>query len=492
MLLGVSHAGEFPLYERLEEITGVQVTFVHPPFGQSPQQHLELIKNAASMPDIIEWNWSEHYPGGPQQAINDGLIVPLNDLIQQHASNLWRVVTENEEVGRWITTDEGSYYVFPFLRLDPQLRVPVAPFFKADWLDAVGLAPPETLDEWHNVLTAFKSYDFETMGQSEEYPLLIFCYVPWLEDYIEMPFFMESNVFASAFGVSHGFYSAKTGIEYGPIQPEYREMLKMLSEWYAQGLIHPSLSQPERYDDFVEAIVKTGAWIGSFWLSGYVSPFRLVAAPLPKGNMSGSLPLGYSIDPVYDGSRSAAISSQSEHQVEAVRWLDVAYTDMGSMIFNYGIEGETYEVTRKVATLLPETLKDLQNNYNGGSEWRSKILQFARAYSGGPYVLSESFMTQYREATGLSASTMSARLGEGAQNSPEAILRLYPENRQSFDQIMFEVEQHHFRSFIAFVTGQRPIEEFDDFVKKALALGIPRARNILNEAWQRFQSKNRF
>ena len=38
-------------------------------------------------PDIIEYKWTA-YPGGPQAAIDDGVIIPLNDIFEKYCPNI--------------------------------------------------------------------------------------------------------------------------------------------------------------------------------------------------------------------------------------------------------------------------------------------------------------------------------------------------------------------------------------------------------------------
>ena len=71
--------------QELQARTGVDLEFLHPAVGQENEQFSLLIASG-ELPDIIEWNWSG-YAGGIQKAIDDGVILPLNDLIAQYAPN---------------------------------------------------------------------------------------------------------------------------------------------------------------------------------------------------------------------------------------------------------------------------------------------------------------------------------------------------------------------------------------------------------------------
>ena len=76
-----------------------------------------------------------------------------------------------------------------------------------------------------------------------------------------------------------------------------------------------------------------------------------------------------------------------------------------------------------------------------------------------------------------------------AQAEPEAVLSFFPAERRSYDDIMAEIKQYHLHSFIAFISGQRPIDKFPDYVMAIKRMGIHRAEEILNEAWRKFYTK---
>lgn len=55
-----------------------------------------------------------------------------------------------------IKTDDGNYFAFPFIRGEDKLCYTVGGFVRQDWHEELGMEVPTTVDEWHDVLTAFK------------------------------------------------------------------------------------------------------------------------------------------------------------------------------------------------------------------------------------------------------------------------------------------------------------------------------------------------
>ena len=88
--------------KKLQENTGITIEFQHPAVGQVAEQFNLLLSNR-TLPDIIEYSWMT-YAGGPQKAIEDGVVLPLNDVIDSYCPNLKAYLAENPQVDKMITT----------------------------------------------------------------------------------------------------------------------------------------------------------------------------------------------------------------------------------------------------------------------------------------------------------------------------------------------------------------------------------------------------
>ena len=54
---------------------------------------------------------------------------------------------------------------------------------------------------------------------------------------------------------------------------------------------------------------------------------------------------------------------------------------------------------------------------------------------------------------------------------------------------MEDIEQYHLRSMIGFISGRRPLEEFQEYVQRIRVMGVDEAARILDEAWRLFYAK---
>ncbi len=114
----VSNLSETPLGKAWCKDSGVDVEFVHA--QDNDQFNLMLASN--DLTDIIETNWTE-FPGGPEAALKNNQIISLNDVIDQYAPNLKKFLEENPEIDKACKTDNGTYYMFPFVRNDEKLLI---------------------------------------------------------------------------------------------------------------------------------------------------------------------------------------------------------------------------------------------------------------------------------------------------------------------------------------------------------------------------------
>ena len=109
--------GDTEIGKDWQKNTGVTIEFQHPTAGQATEQ-FNLIIADGDYPDLWHRNWSSSstYPGGPEKAMADGVILDLTDLINEYCPNLKAFLEANPDVDRQVKTDSGKYYVFQVSR----------------------------------------------------------------------------------------------------------------------------------------------------------------------------------------------------------------------------------------------------------------------------------------------------------------------------------------------------------------------------------------
>lgn len=477
-LIGIVNShNDVPFFQKWQEKTGVSLEFTAPPAGQA-REALNVMLASGDLPDMIEYNFMS-FPGGPEKAISDGYILRLNDLIDKYAPNLKKYLAEHPEIDKMVKTDSGSYYVFPFIRGDEYLQVFQGPMIRKDWLDELGLPVPETIDEWTTTLRAFK----EKKGAAA--PLSL----------VSKPrFFNESynGAFLGAYGVTQGFYQEDGKVKFGPVEPGFKEYLRLFQSWYKEGLLDKNIATVDgKALDSNLASGATGATIGN--AGGGMGKWQplieandpkavLVAAPYPVLSKGEKPKFGQRNQP-YSSEGTVAITTTAKDPELAVRMLDYGYSEEGHMFFNFGEEGVSYEMVDgypKYTDLLmnnPEKLAPAQ-----------AISLHARGSYNGPFVQDKRYAEQFfalqtqRDAIEIWKNTDVAKY----QLPP---ITPTPEESSEYATIMNDINTLVDEMTIKIILGEESADQFESYVEKMKSLRLDRAIEIQTAALERYNNR---
>lgn len=136
-------------------------------------------------------------------------------------------------------------------------------WLRRDWMDKLGLEPPRTLDDVENIVRAFIEEDPGENGEGETIGLLC-----------DTKFNAETGIWYNmapvfdAFGAYPGIWFPKEDgtIEYGSIQPEMKNAVRKLREWYEEGIIDPQFllrTAPNNAQLVIDG--KCGSFFGWWW-----------------------------------------------------------------------------------------------------------------------------------------------------------------------------------------------------------------------------------
>lgn len=465
-------------YKELEKLTGVKVKFEHPPAGEEGDQQFSLMMASNELPDVIEYNWSR-VPGGAEAYLESGQIVKLNDYLEEYAPNLTKVLDEYPEYRKQISTDDGSIYGFPFLRGVEQdgnkenltFRGPI---MRKDWLDNLGLDVPTTIDEWYTVLKAFKTEDPNGNGEDDELP-----------HHLEI----QSNVFLSAWGLTFDFYQVDGEVKYGPYEPEYKEYLETMNKWYEEGLIDPEYVVTD--GDLLDANIttsKTGSWYGfvAGGMGKYLDlmnddpDFELVGAPYPTLN-KGDLPAAGHQTTEFEGI-AATITKDNEHIEETVKWLDQGYSEEGHMLFNWGVEGESYEMVDG-EPLFTELITDNPE----GLPFQEAEALYTRAGWFGPFVTDPLHQKQLFHHAEQEEAVAAWAAAENDILMP--FITHTPEESDEIAELLSDIYAHKNTLSHQFINGDESLDNFDQYLETLKDLGIEQVIEIKQAALDRYEQR---
>lgn len=219
-----------PSYQKLSENTNIKINYIIPATGEEEAQ-FNLLIASGNYPDIIVGNTGISYPGGMDQAVEDGCFIDLAPYAEEYMPNYLALIKENDQSYKEATTLENRMAV-AYAKYMPEFEGKELQWWgqviRKDLLDKAGLDIPETVDEWENALKAFKD-----MG-------------------IEVPYSMLNTTgmdqaLLAAYGIEKapvdfrndiGIYPGSDGkLTYGAVEAGYKDYLTTMNRWYKEGLL---------------------------------------------------------------------------------------------------------------------------------------------------------------------------------------------------------------------------------------------------------------
>ncbi len=479
---------EILCYVELEKRSGIHFDFQQAPVGQGLDQ-FNLMIASGKYPDVIEFGFggqaggSSTAPGGPAKYIKDGVIVRLNELIDKYAPNYKKLLSDHPNWRKQVMTDEGDLYGFPFIRGDPFLQTFTGPMMRGDWLEKLGLKAPTTIDEWYTALKAFKDKDPNGNGKADEVPFTPFVNPKPLDA------FRASGSFIGAWGILMDFYQENGVVKHGALQPEMKDFLKTMAQWFKEGLIDPDFVSMDRKtldakatSGILGALVgNAGSGIGNYM--GLVKPtnpkYKMVGTTYPVLK-PGQKPTVGQKEFEFMG-QVAAISTTNKHGAETVKWLDYGYSPDGQLLFNFGVEGVSYKMDNGYprytdAVMKPEKISIAQ-----------AMTKYFRGSFNGPFVQDRRYMEQYYELPEQREAVKNWFVEDNAKWIP----RVTPTQEESkrFATISNDVTTRRDEAMAKIIMGQQSVDTWDQVVKELKQMGIEEGIKIQQAALERFNKR---
>ena len=137
--------------------------------SEGATEKMPVILSADELPDII---WNGISKDMFVQLMDQDIFMPVEDLIENHMPNLKKILDENPQYKEMMYAPDGHIYGFPYIEeMDGLVLTPGPMVIYKPWLDKLGLEMPTTIDEFHEVLLAFKNAgDLNENGINDEIP----------------------------------------------------------------------------------------------------------------------------------------------------------------------------------------------------------------------------------------------------------------------------------------------------------------------------------
>ena len=458
-------------YKELERRTGVTVEFIHPPIGQQ-NDSFNLMIASGNYPDIIEMihPYGYMFPGGYDKAIEEGIVLRLNELVDQYAPNYKKLLYSSEQIRKESFTDSGNLPGFWSISANGPQPPWMGMVVRKDWLDDLGLDVPVTYDDWYNMLIAFRDI------KKAEAPMML-----------HYSGLNPMNIFEGGYGITDTFFQVDGKVKYGPLEPGYREYISMLSKWYAEGLIDKDFATKQDFipsSDYT-ASNRTGAFYCQYIdFTGLKAKaedknYELVAVSTPVKKVGDSLHVRQKN--TQSGSINWVVTSACKDPVTVTKWLDYNYTEEGDLLAAYGFEGKTFEYNKEGK---PEFTSFMYNNPDGYS-LQEMYLKYCKL--GGACIYHWE-----REFAGLPKNSLDAVQIWQKNNDAAYILppiTLTADEGAEYSRIMSDIETYRQEMVLNFILGVEPLSNYDNFVNQIKSMNIERVIELQQAALDRFNKR---
>lgn len=319
--------------QKYEEMTNIHMDYQEVP-ADGFAENKQLLFASNELPDIfIRSNISANEV--TTYGVTSGQLMVLDELLEKYAPNVMEILEKNPGLKQAITASDGHIYTLPAIDLSATGKMGFKQWINAEWLEAVGMEIPSTLEEFKAVLTAFRDQDPNGNGEQDEIPLGIR---------------QVSSVYTlgNAFGLAHQFGDTYDVDENGIVHnwlcdDAFKEYLIYLNDLYREKL----LWQDYYKDDLtVWRSNLAGELYGAMYMPysdvflncelDYVGYEPLIG---PTGEK-------YWADATTGISTvgSFALSNTCANPEAAIRWVDYFYSEEGGLFYAFGEEGTHYYV----------------------------------------------------------------------------------------------------------------------------------------------------
>lgn len=467
----------------IKEKTNVQIDFQITPTEYQTKRNAMLASN--DIPDVFWGELKNIKQYGPT-----GMFLNLLDYEDSMPTFMGLLGEDGREKSSRILYLDDKLYCFARLE---KYRVPVAtaPMIRMDMLEKHDLAVPTSYDELFDTFVALK----------EEYPDKYFLSTRQGTNYMvgQLAFPLGSGGFPG-FLKESGMYLEPNQDKYlyGPIHEEFKTVLEYLNKMYQAKLIDPdyaSLSQ-----DMFKQKCSNGTYLfyydnNSLAADNYnrtlqeVDPEARFEMLDPMTNSFGEA-RGYIYQRDWIERNNLIINANVERPADVVAFFDWFYTEEGSTLLNFGIEGESYKIEDgkiKIADQMWEKFPEYPRDNNA-------ILGQIYREMGGLFDFSlyidESWKVETAQPSFLEMGEQLVELKEEGKIhylNDDMMLLFTPEEMDESATLQANTLTVFNSNIDKFITGARPVEEFDTFVEELKAQGADRLEEIYNDAYDRMK-----
>ena len=354
------------IFQRLEKETGVHIDWTNYQSDFGEKRNLDIA--SGDLPDAI------HNDGASDVELmnwaKQGVIVPVEDLIDEHMPNLKKILDENPEYRSMITAPDGHIYSFPWIEelgegKESIHTVSDIAWINKEWLDKLGLDMPKTTDDLIKVLEAFKTKDPNGNGQADEIPM----------SFVNGNGGEDFKILFGAFGVGdnddHIVVNNDGTVDFTADNEDYKEGVEFMRTLQEKGLIDPEAFEQD-WNTYLAKGSENLYGVYFTWDKANITGMNdtydilpVLAGPDGTKHITRTNGMGFQRDRM-------VITSANKNLELTAKWIDAQYAPLQSVQNNWGTYGDEKQQNIFEFDKASNSLKHLPLNGTAPGELRQK------------------------------------------------------------------------------------------------------------------------
>ncbi|MFC0302594.1 extracellular solute-binding protein [Virgibacillus soli] len=467
------------LLNEYEKMTNMKIKW-----NQVPADGLEEKRNLAlasdDLPDVF---YAANIPVSDIQKYGaQGTFIPLNDLIEEYAPNIAKVLDENPDIKKGLTFPDGNIYSIPTV-YSPEftsLLTGAKGWINGEWLKKLGMDNPETTEEFYAYLKAVKETDLNGNGEHDEIPLSSVAQMSRIIHWISGAFGVQNK------GQLHTLVDEdpeSSDIRFFPITDPYKEMLKYLNRLYEDELIEQNIYSLEVDQHLANAAADR------YGAVQFYNPIELYGEEIGGQFIPGNALEGPDGTKMYTGITSPLrslgnflITKVNENPEATLRWIDYFWTDEGSKMFFMGIEGVTYEETAEG----PKLKEEITNHPDGLTLTQALAEYIINPGGNHPVMVTDDYFTGSENAPTDKEAT--ENLMPYLIDEVWPSFTYTPEENEKMAILETDLSKYVSEMQAQFITGEADFSEWDAYVEQIEKMRLDEYMEIQKEAYKRYKS----
>ena len=436
---------------------------------------VNLLIAGGTYPDII--NHADLYSNGIDAAVNDEIVIDLKDRILNDMPNLLASLKAYDaDVIKQMTTDSGYIPYFPELYMEPYVDN-FALEVRKDLMEENNLEIPHTYDELHDVLAALHNATGMQLG--------------FTKDGFEQTLLTGLNLKSA--GTYFALIVVDGEVRYPGVEAGMYEYIQMARDWFAEGIIYSDFVS---YENFMQTnlltsgntLFGTGGTNAQTMQEAQVNGIELMALPFPTKNPGDEIKVCGQGTIIRCDAWSISTACSEENIELICRLADYIFSEEGTLLFNYGVEGEGFRMN---AEGQPEWT-ELITEYPGGSTTASMIYATGSPaeYLPGIYD-SHKFDYGYDDAM-RAVDEMIATVSTGEYDYPiGADNRISSEDLLTAANLLSDLSTYVSTTVLSWIHGQTELndETWQEYVDTCYSMGLQEFLDIYQGGYDKFMAE---